>query len=245
MQTSSIKETSLQNPEPLGNSSEKMIMGANKYCASITPRTFKTKPKKRLKASQLKCNGDANICLLTKTTSPLCEKRFWEMRLGRAVYISVLHHGSRKVYLPLDFVNNLIIQPIWLGVSWAQYEKFVLKVSIKEKIYDIMDTDHDCSYKWVTNWKRQNPNSTNPRSTNYDLRHHLKPNCKEIYRHWIFESDLVCSSEHLCTLSGNPKNVLCNWYGANTYLFLEAPDSSPGTYTMFWLLILNGYWWLQ
>ena len=25
-----------------------------------------------------------------------------------------------------------------------------------------MDTDHDCSYKRVTNWKHQNPNSTNP-----------------------------------------------------------------------------------
>ena len=25
-----------------------------------------------------------------------------------------------------------------------------------------MDTDHDCSYKWVRNWKQQNPNSTNP-----------------------------------------------------------------------------------
>ena len=57
-QTSSIKETSLQNPEPRVNSSEKLKLVANKYCASITPRTFKTKPKKRLKASQLKCNGD-------------------------------------------------------------------------------------------------------------------------------------------------------------------------------------------
>ena len=60
-QTSSIKETSLQNPEPRRNSSEKMTLVANKYCASKTPRTFKTKPKKQLKASQLKCNGDHNI----------------------------------------------------------------------------------------------------------------------------------------------------------------------------------------
>ena len=28
-----------------------------------------------------------------------------------------------------------------------------------------MDTDHDCSYKRVRNWKHQNPNSTKPRST--------------------------------------------------------------------------------
>ena len=47
-QTSSIKETSLQNPEPLQNSSENMKLLANKDCASITPRTVKTKPKKRL-----------------------------------------------------------------------------------------------------------------------------------------------------------------------------------------------------
>ena len=162
-----------------------MKLAANKYCASITPRTVKTKPKKRLIASQLRCNGDDNICLLTKTTSTLFGKRLWEMRHERAVYISVLHHSSWKMYLPLDFVNYLITQPIWLGVSWAQYEKFAPKVPIKERFYDIMDTEHDCSYKRVTNWKHQNPNSTNPRSTKYNLCHHLNPNCKETYRHWI------------------------------------------------------------
>ena len=65
-QTTSLKETSLQNPEPLRNSSEKMKLVANKCCASITPRTVKTKSKKRLTASQLKCNGDSNISLPTK-----------------------------------------------------------------------------------------------------------------------------------------------------------------------------------
>ena len=65
-QTTSLKETSLQNPEPLRNSSEKMKLVANKCCASITPRTVETKSKKRLTASQLKCNGDNNIPLLTK-----------------------------------------------------------------------------------------------------------------------------------------------------------------------------------
>ena len=123
-----------------------------------------------------------------KTTSPLFGKRLSEMRHGRAVYISVRHHSSLKVYLPLGFVKYLITQPIWLGVSWAQYEKFVHKVSIKEKIYDGMDTNHVFSYKRDTNWKHQNPNSTRPRNTKYDLRHHLKPNCKETYKHWIFES---------------------------------------------------------
>ena len=51
-QTTSLKETSLQNPEPLRNSSEKIELLANKYCASITPRTVKTKPKKQLTASR-------------------------------------------------------------------------------------------------------------------------------------------------------------------------------------------------
>ena len=74
-QTSSIKETSLQNPEPLRNSSEKMKLVANKYCFSLTPRNFKTKPKKQLTASQLKCNEDDSISFLTKTTSTLFGKR--------------------------------------------------------------------------------------------------------------------------------------------------------------------------
>ena len=74
-QTSPLKETSLQNPESLWNSSGKMKLIANQYCASITPRTVKTKPKKRLTLSQLKCNGDDSFSLLTITTSPLFEKR--------------------------------------------------------------------------------------------------------------------------------------------------------------------------
>ena len=222
-----------------------MKLVANKYCASITPRTFKTKHKKRLTASQLKCNGDDNISLLTKTTSPLFGKRLWEMSHGRSVYIRVLHHSSWKMYLLLDFINYVITQPIWLGVSWAQYEKFAHKVSIKEKIYDGMDMDHVFSYKRDMNRKHQNPNSTKPRSTKYDLRHHLKPNCKETYKHWFFESVLLFSTERLRTLSGIPRNVLRNWYGANTYRFLKALDSSTATNTVFWLLILNRYWWLQ
>ena len=74
-QTLSIKETSIQNPEALRNNSEKMKLLANQYCASITPRTFKTETKKRLTASQLKCNGDDNTSFLTKITSTLFGKR--------------------------------------------------------------------------------------------------------------------------------------------------------------------------
>ena len=87
-----------------------------------------------------------------------------------------------------------------------------------------MDTDHVFSYKENTNWKHQKPNYTKTRSTRHDLHHHLKPKCKETYRHWFFESVPGCSTERLHTLSGNPKNVLWNWYGTNTYLFGEAPD---------------------
>ena len=68
-------ETSLQNREPVRNISNKMKLLANKYCASTTPTTVKTKPKKRQVASQLKCKGDDKICLLTMTTSPLFGKR--------------------------------------------------------------------------------------------------------------------------------------------------------------------------
>ena len=177
---------------------------------------------------------------LTKTTSTLFGKRLWEMRHEWALYASVLHHSSWKLWLPLDFVNYLITQPIWLGVYQAQYENFSHAVSIKEWIYDGIDTDHVFNYKRDTNWKHQNPNSTKPRSTKNDLRRHLQPNCNENYRDWIFQSVLICSTERPRTLSGIPRNVLWNRYGANTYLFLEALDSSPRTNTIFWLLVLNG-----
>ena len=111
-QTSSLKETSLRNPEPLRNCSEKIKLVANKYCTSINPKTFKRKPKKRLTASQLECYGDDSISFLTKTIPTLFGKFLWEKRHWRATYSSVLHHSSWKVYSPLDFVNYLITQPI-------------------------------------------------------------------------------------------------------------------------------------
>ena len=132
-QTSSKNETSLQNPEPLRNSFEKMKLLANKYCASITPRTVKTKAMKRLTKSYLKCNGDDNISRLTKTNSLLFGKRLWETRHDWALYINVLHRSSWKVHRPLDFANYLITQPIWLVVYQAQYENIAHKVSIKRR----------------------------------------------------------------------------------------------------------------
>ena len=57
-QTSPLKKISPQNPESLRNSSEKMKLGANQYCASITPRTVITKLWKQMTISQLTCYGD-------------------------------------------------------------------------------------------------------------------------------------------------------------------------------------------
>ena len=155
---------------------------ANKCCASITPRTVKTKSKKRLMASQLKCNGDNNISFLTKQLhrclGNACERRgMYELYLTVTSIVNpenVAASGFRKLSNHTTHLTRSIL---------AQYEKFAHKVSIKGRTYDGMDTDHDCSYKRITNWKHQNPNSTNPRSTNYNLRHHLNPNCKETYRH--------------------------------------------------------------
>ena len=226
-----------------------MKLVANKYCASITPRTFKTKPKKRLTVSQLKCNGDNNFSSLTKTTSTLFGKRLWEMRHEWALYASVLHHISWKLWLPLDLVNYL---------NYTTHLIRSILGSIREVCPQSLHKEKGYMTEWIrtmivaTNGSRIGSIKTlilnpplNPRSTNYDLRHHLNPKCNGNYRHWIFESVLVCSTERLRTLSGNPRNVLWNSNGANTYLFVEAPDSSPGTNTMFWLLILHGYCWLQ
>ena len=41
---SPLKGNSLQNQEPMRNSSEEMKVGANQYCSSITPIAAKTKP---------------------------------------------------------------------------------------------------------------------------------------------------------------------------------------------------------
>ena len=78
-----------------------------------------------------------------------------------------------------------------------------------------MDTDHDFSYKRDTNWKHQNPYYTKPRSTKHDLCHHLRPNCNEKNKHWVFESVLVCSYA--------PRNAYVH--------FPEIPGTSYGTNT--------------
>ena len=51
--------------------------------------------------------------------------------------------------------------------------------------------------------------STNQSAKN-DLRHTLNLNSNDNYRHRISEYGLVCAMERICTLSGNPRNVLWN-----------------------------------
>ena len=82
-------------------------------------------------------------------------------------------------------------------------------------------------------------------SAKNDLRHTLEPNCNENYRHRISESVLVYSVKRVRTLSGNPEKVLRNWYGANTYTFLEAPNNSSWTNTECQLVIPDSYWLLH
>ena len=82
-------------------------------------------------------------------------------------------------------------------------------------------------------------------SAKNDLRHTLKLNCNENYRHRISESVLVSSVKRVRTLSGNPEKVLRNWYGANTYAFLEAPNNSSWSNTECQLVIPDSYWLLH
>ena len=82
-------------------------------------------------------------------------------------------------------------------------------------------------------------------SAKNDLRHTLKLNCNENYRHRISESVLVSSVKRVRTLSGNPEKVLRNWYGANTYTFLEAPNNSSWTNTEFQLVLPASFWLLH
>ena len=78
-----------------------------------------------------------------------------------------------------------------------------------------------------------------------DLRHTLKLNCNENYRHRISESVLVSSVKRVRTLSGNPEKVSGNWYGANTYTFLEAPNNSSWANTECQQVIPDSYWLLH
>ena len=82
-------------------------------------------------------------------------------------------------------------------------------------------------------------------SAKNDIRHTVKLSCNNNYRHWISECVLVCSMKRIRTLSGNPRKVLRNRYGANTYIFLEAPNNSSWTNTECQLVIPDSYWLLH
>ena len=95
-QTLPWKRTSFQNPQPLRNSSEKLKPGANQYFASISARTVKMKPWKRITTSQLTCIGNDNISFLTKKFPPFGNS-LWEMRHERLLYGAVLHSSFGKM----------------------------------------------------------------------------------------------------------------------------------------------------
>ena len=69
--------------------------------------------------------------------------------------------------------------------------------------------------------------------------------CNENCRLWISEAVLVCSMKRIRTLSENPGNNLRNWYGAKTYIFLEAPNISSWTNTEHQVLIFDNFWLLR
>ena len=104
---SSITEISRQNRQQLRNSPMKMKLEAHQFCASKTPRTVKPEPQKQITTSQLKSDGDDNISALT-ITIPLFEKHSGKVRHEQAVYGTVLHCSSWKMYVPLDFENHLV-----------------------------------------------------------------------------------------------------------------------------------------
>ena len=49
--------------------------------------------------------------------------------------------------------------------------------------YDGKDTDHYMQPDADISVEKLNPTPTNPRSSKYDLRHNLKPNCNDEYRY--------------------------------------------------------------
>ena len=108
-----------------------------------------------------------------------------------------------------------------------------------------MDTDHNTSYTRDINLDQHNPKSINHPKPKNDLRHSLKLNWNKNNRLWISEAVLVYSMERIRTLSGNPGNSLRNWYGANTYIFLETPNISSWTNTECQLLISDNFWLLH
>ena len=59
-------------------------------------------------------------------------------------------------------------------------------------------------------------------SAKNDLRHTLKLNSNENYRHRISESVLVFATERIRTLSGNPRNVFAT-DTRKIYIFFQAP----------------------
>ena len=74
-----------------------------------------------------------------------------------------------------------------------------------DRSYDGTDTYHDMQSDADTSVEQLNATPTNPRSSEYDLRHNPKPNYNDNYS---IDSVPEPSTEGIRTLSGNPRNVL-------------------------------------
>ena len=108
-----------------------------------------------------------------------------------------------------------------------------------------MDTDHNTSYTRDTHLNHHNPNSINhPKRKKWYTSY---PEA-ELQRKLQKSNFWICPSifrERVRTLSGNSEKVLRNWYGANTYIFVEAPNNSSWTNTECQLVIPDNYWLLH
>ena len=69
------------------------------------------------------------------------------------------------------------------------------------------DTHHYMEPGVDTSLEQPDSTPTNPRSSKYDLRHNPTPNCKDDYRYWV---RALLSTERICTIPGNSRNVLRN-----------------------------------
>ena len=90
--------------------------------------------------------------------------------------------------------------------------------ALTDKIDDGIDTDHHREPDAEIRSEQLIPTDINPRSTKYDLRHDLKPNCNEDYRYYIATLSRLCYPEQLGTPYVDFGKVLRNVYGAPIYL---------------------------
>ena len=136
-------------------------------------------------------------------------------------------------------------QPIWLVVYQTQNKNFAQTVFKKEGEMTEWIRIKILATHGTQIWTIITLIRSTTQSAKNDLRHTLKLNCNENYRHRISESVLVCSMKRIRTLSGNPRKVIRNWYGGNTSNFLEAPNNTCWINTECQLVISDNFWFLH